>query len=346
MRPAAFMVLWGVVASCSPPPVPLEPEPAPAATSASARWVPVQSPGDASLLSAPAVVRAPAASAEVSAPVRVRVVALRATPGSLVAAGDPIVEVAAPELAEAAADFARASEGAREHERRATELEALRAEGLVSRSQVFEVAARAAELAAERERASATLRSAGLDARAAHALLRSGTVALRAPVAGVVAALDARLGETRDPSGAPLARIVGEGAARIEVRTTNAWPSARAAWLETADGLAVPLAPAPLASVVEAGDGTRVAWFEPDPPLVLPDGMTGTVTMEPAEAWEVPLGAVGQRTGVSEVLRRRGEATERVRVIVLATSGATALVRGPLTEGDEVAASAPAGGPR
>lgn len=48
--------------------------------------------------------------------------------------------------------------------------------------------------------------------------------------------------------------------------------------------------------------------------------------------------AVAQRTGLSEVLRRRDGAVERVSVRVVTTSGAHAFVEGELREGDSVAA--------
>lgn len=336
MRPTLlFVALLG----CAGPPAEA-PAPVIEASSAEARWVAVRAPEDGSLLSAPAVVRAPAASGEVSSLARIRVVRLDVEVGSPVAAGDAILEVAAPELADAAAIWARASDQARAHEARAAELDGLRAEGLVPTANVFEVRARAAELGRERDRAAALLRSAGVDPSAARGLVRTGTLTLRAPVGGVVASLDARVGEIHEPGGDPLARIVGRGAARVEVRTSGPWPAGRAVHLSTFDGQRVELAASPIATVVDEADGTRIAWFSTEGDEPLPDGLGGTVHLAPAEGtWEVPLGAVAQSTDGSEVVRRRGAEVARVPVEVLASAGASALVRGDLIEGDAVAAA-------
>lgn len=334
MRSTLLFVL--AIGCAGPPP---EPEPIAEASSAAARWVTVRVPDDASLLSAPAVVRAPAASGEVSSLARVRVVRLDVEVGSTVAAGDPVLEVAAPELADAAATWARASDQARAHEARAAELQGLRAEGLVPSAQVFEVRARAAELGRERDRAGALLRSAGVEPTEARSLVRTGTLTLRAPVDGVVASLVARVGEIHEPGGEPLARIVGRAAARVEVRTSGPWPAARAVHLVTFDGQRVELSASPVATVVDQADGTRIAWFTPAGDDPLPDGLGGTVFLDPGEGtWEVPLGAVAQSTGQAEVVRRRGGSATRVPVEVLASAGASALVRGDLAEGDAVAA--------
>ncbi len=316
----------------------IEPEAA-AATSAATRWVAPRAPDDASILEAPAVVRAPLATGDVSAAVRVRVVAIHATPGSVVAAGDPVVDVAAPELLDAAATYAGASRGARESAGRAAELEALRAEGLASNAQIFERRARATELATERDRAAAVLRAAGVDPSRAGSLLRRGVLTLEAPVAGVVAALHARVGEIHEPGAEPLATVVGEAAPRVEVRTSSSWPEARAIVFEASDGRSIALAPTPLATVVDPADGTRLAWYGPLEPCALPDGLVGTARVAETESlWEVPVTAVAQRTGRSELVRRRGDAVARVEVEVVGSAGASALVRGDLHASDAVAA--------
>lgn len=335
-----WAMVWAslALASCgAPDPEPSTPEAA--ATSAPTRWVPLRRPDDASLMRAPAVVRAPLASGEVAAPVRVQVVRLRVQPGTSVAQGDAIVDVTSPELLEAAATYLAARRGARAQQERADLLDGLRAEGLASRSQIFERRAGARALAAERDAAAARLRAAGVAPRSARRLLRTGSIGLRAPVGGLVVALSARVGEIREPGAEPLARIRGEGAARIEVRTTEAWPRARELRFESFDGRRVALRTSPLASTVDPDDGTRVSWYAPVEAVALSDGLRGTVHLAtPEEVWEVPVGAVAQRTGASELLRLRGSEPERIGVEVVGSSGAAALVRGPLREGDRVAA--------
>ncbi|MBX3273170.1 MAG: efflux RND transporter periplasmic adaptor subunit [Sandaracinaceae bacterium] len=324
------------LAGCTPGEAPEAAAPSGPA-SAPTRWVAPRAPADATILEAPAVVRAVGATAQVSASVRVRVVRLHVEPGSRVEAGDPIVDVAAPELLDAAATYLGAGRGARAQGERADELDALRAEGIVSRAQVFERRASASELGTARDRAAATLRAAGVEPSAAAGLVRRGHLTLAAPVAGVIAALDARVGEIREPG--PLARVVGEAAPRVEVRTSGAWPEADALRFVASDGRSVALAPAALATVVDPADGTLVSWYAPLEPSPLPDGLAGTARLTSAAGvLEVPVTAVAARTGRSEVVRRRDGVSARVAVEVLASSGASALVRGELTEEDRVAA--------
>ncbi len=322
---------------CGSEPMAIEAEPAAEATSAPTPWVAVRSPDDESLLEAPAIVRAAGASGAVSASVQVRVVRLHVSAGSVVSAGDPVVDVAAPELLDAAATYVGSRRGARAHGERAGQLEELRAEGLVNHSQVFERRARSIELTTEHGRAAALLRSAGVEPSAAAGLLRRGFLTLNSPVDGVVTALEVRVGEVREPGAGPLARIFGEGTARIEVRTTEMWPEATSVRFEASDARIVELQATPLSSVVDPDDGTRLTWYAPAEDIALPDGLTGTARISAAaDVWEVPVRAVAQRTGASEVVRRRDGATQRIAVNVLGSSGATALVRGDLVEGDEV----------
>jgi multidrug efflux pump subunit AcrA (membrane-fusion protein) len=304
------------------------------------RWAAVARPEDRSILEAPAVARVAAdASGNVAVTARSRVVRVHARPGSVVEAGDPVVDVAPPELLDAAAAYLGAGRRLQVHAARRDRLEALREEGLVNREQVFAQRAAAAELRAARDEAAATLRAAGVDPRRAAALVRRGHLTLEAPVGGVVTELNARVGEIREPGGAPFARIVGTAPARIEVRTTEPWPEAAQLRFETTAGRLVPLRPTPLATVVDPDDGTRVSWYAPREEVRLPEGLRGVARLTAsAEVWEVPVDAVTQRTGESVLVRRRDGAVADVVVEVLSASGATALVHGPLREGDEVAA--------
>ncbi|HJL17860.1 MAG TPA: efflux RND transporter periplasmic adaptor subunit [Sandaracinaceae bacterium LLY-WYZ-13_1] len=316
-----------------------------AAASAPTRWVGVARPADRGMLEAPAVARAAAdASGEVAATVRVRVTRWHVQPGATVEAGDPVVDVAAPALVDAAAAHAGASRRLRVHAERADELEAARREGLVRSAEVFEQRSLVAELRAARDRAAATLRAAGLDPRRAGAIVRSGQVTLRAPVGGVVTAGTARPGEIREPGGDPLARVVGSGVARVEVRTSEPWPVGTPTFHAT-DGRVIPLASTPLATVVDPDDGTRVAWYSPsDGDTRLPNGLRGVARLAgPQDLWEVPVDAVDERAGRAVLVRRREGAEATVDVEVVSSSGATAWVRGEpagaLREGDRVAAN-------
>lgn len=310
-------------------------------SSASTRWAAVRPPEDASLLEAPAVARVSAdATGDVAVTLRARVERVHVRAGSVVRAGDPIVDVGSPELLEAAAAYGGASRRLAVHASRAEELDALREEGLVERSDVFAQRAAAAELREQRDRAAAILRGAGADPRDASSIVRRGYVTLTSPVAGVVTALRARPGEILEPGGPPFARVVGEAPARIEVRTSEAWPDAASLVFRAVDGRVVELSPDPISSVVDPDDGTRLSWYAPmDEAARFQDGVQGVVRMTAArDVWQVPVDAVAQRTGESWVMRRRGDEVARVDVQVVTSSGATALVRGDLRDGDSVAA--------
>ena len=313
---------------------------------AALRWVPVSAPQDASLLEAPAVVRAAAgASGEVSSSYRAHVERVHTQVGSRVERGDPIVDVLAPEVFEAAAAYVGSKRRLELHAERAEELERLRAEGLVEKSRVFEQRMLAAELQARRDEARAVLRAAGVNPQTADALARGGALTLRAPVGGIVVELDAQPGEIREAAAGPLARIRGEGSARVEVRTPGPWPAGDRAVLELTDGREIPLRGEPVAGVIDPDAGTHVHWLVPEEDRPLPDGLRGVVRLAAgAGLWEVPAGAVLQQGTTSTVLRRRVGGVAQVEVVVAVSSGASALVRGPLQEGDEVAADPPRGG--
>jgi membrane fusion protein, heavy metal efflux system len=309
--------------------------------SAVGRWVEVRAPRDSSLLELPAVVRAaPEASGEVSSTFLARVERVHVQVGSTVHAGDPIVEVTAPDVIQAAAAHVAASRRIAVHRERADALEALRDERLVDTSRVFEQHAALAELEAERDRALATLRAAGVDPRDAPRVARRGMLALRAPTAGVVAELDAVPGEMRAPGGPPFARIRGTAAIRVEVRTSGPWPEEVSATLHLPGERPVRLVPVPVASTMDAATGTRVHWLSPEDGPSLADGLRGTVRLAAdANVWEVPAHAVGQTSDGAHVTRKRGSETKPVAVEVITSAGASALVRGDLQGGDQVAST-------
>lgn len=322
---------------------------APPAHTVALRWVPVMVPEDASLLEAPGVVRAAAeATGEVSSSYRARVERVHTRVGSVIERGDPVVDVLAPEVFEAAATYVGTSKRLELHAERAAELEQLRGEGLVEKSKVFEQRMLAAELEARRDEARAILRAAGVSTGAARALTNGGALTLRAPVSGIVVEVDAQPGEIRDAGTGPLARIRGEGSARVEVRTPSPWPQGERATLELADGREIALRGEPVASAIDPTSGTHMHWLVPEEERSLPDGLRGVVRIAARDGiWEVPAGAVQQEGTSSTVLRRRAGGVTQIEVVVVTSSGASALVRGPLQKGDEVAADpsrAPASG--
>jgi multidrug efflux pump subunit AcrA (membrane-fusion protein) len=335
-------VLLALTSCTAEPPPTRTAEPPPVATAAS-RWVEVRKPGDVSILESPAIARASAgAFGEVTPPATVRIARVHVQVGQTVSAGDPIVDAYAPEVLDAAATYLSTASRARSHEQRADQLEALVGEGLVRRAQVFEQRAKAAELRAQRLGAIAILRSAGIEPKDASTLLDRGVVTLVAPVGGVVTELSARVGRSYHPGAAAIARIVGEAAARVEVQTAKAWPTASSVIFRTSDGREIALNPTPVATVIVPSDGTRRSWFEPEEALTLPDGLVGTARLSAvADVWDVPATSIRQQGDVSEVVRQRGGSSMVVRVEVATASGASALVRGPLEDGDRVASEFP-----
>ena len=338
-RTSITALLLVTIAACDAKQTPAaNPEPRPPAT-ASSRFVPVREPGDASILEAPAIVRASAAAfGEVTPPAPLRIASVHVQVGQTVSVGDPIVDAYIPEVLDAAATYLSAASRARTHEERANQLEAMLGEGLVRRTEVFDQRAKAAELRADRLRATAILRSSGVDPKEASTLLDRGVVTLTAPVTGVVTELSARVGGSHQPGATPIARVLGEAFARVEVRTAQPWPRASSVTFRGGDGREIALAPEPLASVVVPSDGTTRSWFEPLEALTFPDGLVGTAVVSTgADVWEVPASAIRQRGTQNIVLRQRGEDTSEVEVEIVTASGTSALVRGPLATGDQVA---------
>jgi hypothetical protein len=305
-----------------------------------ARWQPVRRPSDATVLEHPArVIADPSTIGEIAAPFRARVTRVHVRIGQAVQEGDPVLDVVMPEVLGAAATVRGTTERIEAHRARAEQLERLRAEGIVDAARVFEQRAAVADLEAERASALAVLQAASIDPRHVARLLENGAVTLRAPASGIVQSLDARLGETREPGGEPFARIVGAGGARIEVRSSEMLPRDAAPVFEGADGATVPLASEPISSVVDPSDGTIVTWLAPADETPLVGGLRGRVrlTLAASDLWEVPASAIEIRDQAASVYRRVDSGAERVEVTVVATSGATAIVRGPLREGDVVA---------
>jgi membrane fusion protein, heavy metal efflux system len=331
------------LAACTDSAAPEAEQQPPPAASAFSRFVAISRPVDASILEAPAVVRAEsAASGEITAPTPLRIARIHVQLGDLVNAGDAIVDVYAPEVLDAAAAYLATASQSDTHDRRADQLEALLAEGLVDRSEVFQLRARGAELRADRLRAIAILRSSGVDPKDAGKLIERGVVTLRAPVDGIVTELSARVGRSFQPGTTAIARVMGKALARIEVRTAERWPEASRVVFSAGDGTEIELEPTPMASVVVPEDGTLRSWFGPKDSVALPDGLVGTAKVLAADdVWQVPSGSIRQQDGESVLMRRRGDTTERIGVEVLTASGTSALVRGPFAPGDLVASSFP-----
>lgn len=341
-------VLWmfvaAMLAACS------RPEEAPQAAaldvgpkSAETPWVKARAPGGLSLLEAPAELVPPSgARGAVMPPFSARITKVHVEHGASVEEGAAIATVVMPELARAAGAYVAAGTRLAAQGKRKAQLEALRKEGLTKLAEIAEVEGLVADAIAAQQIALSTLKIAGLGPKDASALVASGgKVTLKSPVAGVVTEIDAAIGETREPTGAPIARIEGGGAARVEARFSQRPPPGARFVFVGPLGQTTALTLLREAPSTSGRDGTVAAWFEPAEVISLPHGTLGKVRVTPdpaGSAVAIPAAAVTLKDGVAVVLSRKTGAALPVKV--LASSGADALVEGDLRPGDEVAADA------
>jgi multidrug efflux pump subunit AcrA (membrane-fusion protein) len=369
-RPAALaigLVLCGASAACSPShgsaaPLVQGAAPAPEPQSAATAWVETQPAAGAVLAELPARVLIPAgARAEVMPPFRAQVVQILVEPGQRVSSGTPLVTVLMPEVLRAAGALQAAALRIAAYEQRRDQLAVLRSEGLARLADAAEVAAALGEARAAQREALAVLRAAGLGAAEAAALGEgSGRAALRSPIDGIVTEVGAALGQIYEPGTAPLVRIAGQGSARVEARLPPLGAAALRYELVTPDGGRWPLRLRERAPVLDARDGTALAWLDLEAGAApLAGGQTGRVRvllapdgagpgadvplLVPARA--VRLAAVGLAAAQAEVRRQRGrEPAAWVPVTVLASAVGQSAVRGrepgALLPSDRVAADA------
>lgn len=316
------------------------------ASSASA-WLEVTAPRDLTLLQASArVVLAGDRQAVLRPLFRAQITRFHARPGDRLQAGQPVVDVIMPDVANAAAIYRAATRRRTVQGARRDKLVGLRGEGLVTESALFEVASLAAETEQQVLVAAATLRAAGIDPADAGRFVERPTITLTSPIDGVVRELGGRLGEVVEAQGAPIAAIVGEGRPRVEARFLHEPPQGATLRFAAVDGSTWPLAPTPLARVVEADDGAVVMWFDVADERAAFPGLRGTVeaSTDDRAVVQVPANALRGRGDALAVYRRRGDAVEEVPVVMLAASGAAALVRAreadALVVGDRVAEDA------
>jgi membrane fusion protein, heavy metal efflux system len=344
MRRAALLstVLLGAVLGCSSPPP--APEAPPARASTPTAWVHPRPARDVPLTEAPArVLTPPEGAAALGLPFPGGVTRIAVRPGQRVRRGEVLVEVLMPEVVRAAGHHQAATLRREAYERRTAQLRALQEQGMARVFELAEAEAQLAEARAEQQATAALLRVAGLEASAAAGVAQRGAVPLRSPVDGVVTEVEAVLGEMRESGGPPLVRVVGEGPARIEARLSRALPE-DTTFVFSAPGVeALPVRRVGHAPAVDVRDGTTLVWFEPEEERALPAGLQGTVRVRAdalPEVVVVPARALVLEGGEAAVLVRTPEGHRRQPVRVVVTSGADALVRGPLRETDRVAADA------
>ena len=320
-------------------------EEAPPVPSARTPWVKARSSEGVPLLEAPAqVLPSPEGQAAVVPPYRARVLKVLVRPGERVRKGQPLVEVVMPEVSTAAGAYVAASTRVDAYGRRKAQLEALKADGLVRLADVLEAETKLAEAQADQQSAAAALRTAQIEpSQAADIVAGKKPVLLRSPIAGVVTAVGAGVGDSREPGGDPVVRVVGEGDSRVEARFARPVDPKNASYeLLVTGGTRHHLNLVAIAPVIDPRDGTIAVWLVPDPGTRLQPGLTGRVVVtlpDAAGASVVPARAVALIDGKTFVVVRRDGKPEQVQVDVFATSGAEALVTG-VAAGEEVAADA------
>lgn len=306
------------------------------------RWVAATEARGAMGWEVPAVVRVDGGGAGVvTASVRVRVVAVRTTAGDRVEAGQVVAEVEAPEVLRALGNRAAAAGRMGPMRQWRSELQAHRDAGFIRLTELREVEARFAEVEAALRVAESEVRASGFGPADLDTLHRTGRVALRAPVAGVVRSVAMTVGRVVDPGDPPLASIAGPRPARVELRLHDPWPTGATLRFEPIHGPGVPLDPTPLSETVDPDTGARLLWLQPQGEVSLVAGATGRVVVSglPPDAVEVPARALLRHGGGARVLVRQGASTRPQPVTVLSLSAHTALVRG-IRPGVEVAAEA------
>lgn len=320
------------------------PEAEPPAPSSRTPWVKARSSEGVALLEAPAaVLPSPEGQAAVVPPYRARISRVLVRPGARVARGQPLVEVVMPEVSTAAGAYVAASTRVAAYGRRKAQLDALKADGLVRLADVLEAETKLAEAQAEQQAAAAALRTTQIDpSEAADIVSGKKPVVLRSPIAGVVIALGAGVGDTREPTGEPVVRVAGEGDTRIEARFARP-PDASGSVFEFVSGRATyPLTMVARAPGVDPRDGTIAVWLVPGKGVSLPAGLTGRVVVTlpgVVGAAVVPARAVALAEGKTFVVAHRGGKAEKVPVDVISSSGAEALIIGVAAD-EEVAADA------
>jgi cobalt-zinc-cadmium efflux system membrane fusion protein len=137
----------------------------------------------------------------VGSPLPARIVALHASPGERVKAGEVLAELQAPELGRARAELQSAAARARSARAAATRKRTLATERVVAERDAQEAEAAAAAAEAELGAAKATL--AALGAEATGGAKGSSVFTLRAPVDGTVIDRHGRVGQQAEPSQPP-----------------------------------------------------------------------------------------------------------------------------------------------
>ncbi len=331
---AAWILALAIMSSCTAPATDTGAADAPVRSTRS-RWAKATAPTALALLEAPAtLVAEEAATGEVTVLSPARIEAILVAPGDTVAAGQPIATVVMPEVNRAAAALVGVDAQVGLVEERLAALRKLEADRLVRAEELFELARARGRLVAERAQAVATLRSSGVPTSAASAVARRGRWTLEAPIGGVVTRVEARLGGFA-AQGAVLAEIRGARSVRVEAALTQALLPSVALDFVGLDGTRHPLVPEPVGAVVDPTSGTTRTWFALAEAVAMVAGQRGRVVARPEgdALVQIPSAAILYEDGVASVFVVADDTPQRRLVKVVADSGTSALVAGPIAVG-------------
>ncbi len=298
-----------------------------------------------SALEVPAqVIVAPQASGAVSPTFTARVTKISTRVGERVDRGAPLVDVVMPQLVAAAGAHAASRIRVDALTRRKAQLDILKAEGLARSSELSDVDIRLAEAKADQQTANAVLKSAGVSADAAAAMLENGgTLSLRSPIAGLVTEVNGSVGAIHEPSATPLVRIQGDQSPRIEAKLRDRLDGRAQASFVIGSQSPIPIKLIAQSPIVDPRDGTTSAWFEPVATTAIAGGTRGKIVLafsESSGAVIVPASAIGGDGLLRWVTARVAGAERRVPVELIMITGADAIVRGELRVGDALALTA------
>ncbi|MEY4576529.1 MAG: hypothetical protein RL701_1232 [Pseudomonadota bacterium] len=271
----------------------------------------------------------PLGRAEVTLPLPSSIVMLRVAPGDYVSAGQVLIDVVIGEAARAQGQFDGARLRAEALAARLLQLEQLRSEGLARGGELAEAKARLAEVKASEREAQAVI-----DSVISSGVRRKGKdYVVVAPIAGIVVFVDAPIGSVRGPSDGPICLIAHGAATRVEARFGFTLPSGLSFELWANDQRVSSLVLVAQSPEINAGDATRLAWFDLVQPTQLVPGTTVQLRplLQPG-TWVVPRSAISRSLPLEVNTAERG----RVPLELLTELGSEALVRGALRADDLV----------
>lgn len=310
--------------------------------------VPLQGQAESVRTSFPAqVVIPPNAEQVISSPVTGLVSQLLVQPNQMVRVGAPLVRIASSELGQLQLHLLQSNSRASLARQAAKREQDLFDEGLIAQRRVQEAKAALQEAEATLTYAKTALRLSGMSLSAIDKVAASGnpqdSLVLAATQAGVVTEIMAKPGQRVD-STTPLMHLAQTGTLWLEIQV----PVAESASWAPGTKLKVPgrnISAQIISSSAMVDSGSQMVMMR-----ALVQGNAGQV--RPGElmsvelsvaavtgTWDLPLSAVAHEGDQAYVFVRTSDGFEARPVKVSASSGQRVRVKGPIKEGEEIAAS-------